>query len=62
MPDVIVAPSGIHGLGVFARRDFQAGETILRIDASRSVDAAHPLRPEAGELEALVRRKVGLAS
>jgi SET domain-containing protein len=51
MADVIVAPSDIHGLGVFARRDFQAGETVLLIDDSRSVDAEHPLRPEAGELE-----------
>jgi len=51
MAAVIVAPSGIHGLGVFARRDFKAGETVLRIDDSRSLDAAHPLRHEAGEFE-----------
>jgi uncharacterized protein len=46
---VIVAESKIHGLGVFAVRDFAAGEIILPIDDSRIVDAEHPLRPELGE-------------
>ena len=51
MSDVIVAPSKIHGLGVFAARDFRSGETVLRIDDSRTIDDEHPLRPEAGESE-----------
>jgi hypothetical protein len=51
MSDVIVAPSPIHRLGVFATRDFSAGETVLCIDDSRKVDESHPLRPEAFELE-----------
>ena len=49
MADVIVAESEIHGLGVFATRDFAEGEIILPIDDSRVVDANHPLRPELGE-------------
>lgn len=49
MSDVIVAESGIHGLGVFASRDFAAGEIILPIDDSRVVDDEHPLRSELGE-------------
>lgn len=49
MADVIVAESKIHGLGVFARRDFAEGEIILSIDDSRVVDDAHPLDPELGE-------------
>ncbi len=46
---VYVAESGIHGRGVFAARDFDAGETVLVMDDSRVVDDAHPLRPEQGE-------------
>ncbi len=49
MVDVIVAESKIHGLGVFATRDFAEGEIILPIDDSRIVDDEHPLRPELGE-------------
>lgn len=49
MADVIVAESGIHGLGVFATRDFAEGEIVLPIDDSRVVDDEHPLRPELGE-------------
>lgn len=49
MVDVIVAESRIHGLGVFAARDFAEGEIVLPIDDSRVVDAEHPLRPELGE-------------
>jgi SET domain-containing protein len=49
MADVIIAGSQIHGLGVFATRDFAEGEIILPIDDSRVVDAEHPLRPESGE-------------
>jgi SET domain len=49
MADVVVAESNIHGLGMFAARDFAAGATVLVMDDSRVVDAAHPLRPELGE-------------
>jgi hypothetical protein len=49
MPSTRVGPSGIEGQGVFAARSFAAGETILRIDDSRTVDHEHPLRPERGE-------------
>ena len=49
MADVIVAESKIHGLGVFAARDFAGGEIILAIDDTRVVDDEHPLRPEMGE-------------
>lgn len=49
MPDVYVAESEIHGRGVFAARDFDAGETVVVMDDSRVVDAEHPLRPELGE-------------
>lgn len=47
--DVFVAESAIHGVGVFAARDFAAGETVLLMDDSRVVDDEHPLRPELGE-------------
>jgi hypothetical protein len=46
MVDVEIRPSRVHGLGVFAAREFAAGETILMIDDARVVDADHPLRPE----------------
>ncbi|HYO91824.1 MAG TPA: SET domain-containing protein-lysine N-methyltransferase [Pyrinomonadaceae bacterium] len=49
MFQVLVARSKIHGLGVFARRDFAEGEIILAIDDTRVVDDEHPLRPELGE-------------
>jgi hypothetical protein len=49
MTDVEVRQSPIHGLGVFALRDFGEGDTILAIDDSRVLDAEHPLRPVAGE-------------
>ena len=49
MPDVYVAESKIHGLGVFAARAFAEGETVLLMDDSRVVDEEHPLRPELGE-------------
>jgi uncharacterized protein len=47
--DVDVRHSVIHGLGVFATRDFDTNQTILLIDDSRVVDAAHLLRPEVSE-------------
>ena len=46
MSDVYVAESGIHGVGVFAARDFAAGETLMALDDSRVVDAEHPLLNE----------------
>ncbi len=51
MSGVIVAPSRIHGLGVFAARNFEKGETVLLIDDSCVVDREHPLRLELGEYE-----------
>lgn len=51
MPDVEVKKSKIHGLGVFAARDFDEGEIILPIDDSRVVDDEHPLQTEAGEFD-----------
>ena len=51
MADVVVKESGIHGVGVFAARDFAAGETVLVMDDSRVVDEEHPLRPELGEYD-----------
>src|SRR5918998_6842516 len=51
MDDVYVSESGIHGVGVFAAREFAAGETLLVLDDSPVVDEAHPLRPELGEYE-----------
>jgi hypothetical protein len=51
MTDVYIAESKIHGVGVFAARDFEEGETVIVMDVSRVVDAEHPLRPESGEHE-----------
>lgn len=47
----IVGPSRVHGVGVFAISDIEAGNPVLRIDDSRVVDVAHPLRSDAGEYE-----------
>ena len=49
--DLIVAASSTDGVGVFAGRAFADGESVLVLDDSRVVDAEHPLREEAGELE-----------
>jgi SET domain-containing protein len=51
MADVILGESKIHGIGVFAARDFSEGETILDINDSRVVDEKHPLRTELGEYD-----------
>ena len=51
MSNVVTAESTIHGIGVFANRDFAEGETILIIDDSRIVDDEHPLRLELGEYD-----------
>ncbi|HLG11181.1 MAG TPA: SET domain-containing protein-lysine N-methyltransferase [Dehalococcoidia bacterium] len=47
---VYVKTSPIHGLGVFARRTFATGETILVRD-ERPVTAAEPLDESAGEYD-----------
>ena len=49
MADVIARKSKIHRVGLFATRDFAAGELILPIDDSRVVDEDQPLRSELGE-------------
>jgi GNAT superfamily N-acetyltransferase len=49
MTDLRIGPSRIAGTGVFAAREFQAGETVHVLDDSRTVDAAHPLDAAAGE-------------
>lgn len=51
MADVTSAQSRIHGIGIFATRDFADGEIILPIDDSRIVDEEHPLCAELGEYE-----------
>ena len=51
MSRVYLANSPIHGAGVFAVEAIPKGYPILRIDDSRIVDEAHPLRPERGEYE-----------
>ena len=51
MSDVIVGKSNIHGIGVFAAREFKQGEIVSAIDDSRVVDDEHPLRPELGEMD-----------
>jgi hypothetical protein len=47
---VLVGASPIHGLGVFARRAFAAGETIL-VREERPVSPELPLDPAKGEFE-----------
>jgi len=48
--DVYVKSSPIHGLGVFARRTFATGETIL-VREERAVTPEQPLDVANGELE-----------
>ena len=48
---VAVLASLIQGHGVFATHVLPCGTVVLRLDDSRVVDANHPLRPDAGELE-----------
>ena len=48
--DVYVKTSPIHGLGVFARRTFATGETIL-VREERPVTPEKPLDASAGEFE-----------
>jgi hypothetical protein len=42
MADVYVSESGIHGVGVFAARDFAAGETLMVAVASAVAAQAPP--------------------
>ncbi len=46
-----VRKSNIEGVGVFATRSISEGEVIHRIDDSRVVDEAHPIRPDLEEDE-----------
>jgi SET domain-containing protein len=47
--DVVVRPSGIEGLGLFAARAFAAGERIRRLVVAREITPDAPLREELGE-------------
>jgi hypothetical protein len=46
---VVVRPSGIEGLGIFAARAFAPGERIRRIAVAREITPEHPLREDLGE-------------
>jgi hypothetical protein len=46
---VVVGPSGIEGLGIFAARSFAAGERIRRIAVAREITPERPLREDLGE-------------
>lgn len=46
---IIVKPSGIEGLGLYAGRRYHAGERIHRIIVLREITADSPLREELGE-------------
>jgi uncharacterized protein len=48
-PCLAVLPSSIQGRGVFVRQAVRRGTVLLRLDDSRVIDSAHPLRPEDGE-------------
>ncbi len=49
MPDVVVRASSVEGLGVFAGRDYQAGEHIRQVNIVREVTAETPIHEDAGE-------------
>lgn len=49
MPDVVVKASSVEGLGVFAARDYAAGERIRRVNIVREITAETPIREDAGE-------------
>jgi SET domain-containing protein len=55
---VIVKLSSIHGLGLFARRTFATGETVL-VRKERAVTPERPLDAERGEVEAYCERLEG---
>ena len=48
--NVDVRASPVQGLGVFARRCFEAGAMIRRVNIVREITVQSPLRPELGEL------------
>jgi hypothetical protein len=47
--DVVVRPSCIEGLGVFAARPFRTGERIRRVNVVREITPDAPIREELGE-------------
>ncbi|MGD0483132.1 MAG: SET domain-containing protein-lysine N-methyltransferase [Gemmatimonadales bacterium] len=49
MSGVVVRPSRIEGLGIFAAQAFAPGERIRRIAVAREVTPEHPLREDLGE-------------
>ena len=49
MSSPVVRNSQIHGLGVFAQRAYAAGDVVLWIEDSRTVDDEHPLLPGESE-------------
>jgi hypothetical protein len=49
MTDVVVRPSKIEGLGVFAARSFRAGERIRHVNVVREITPGTPIRVELGE-------------
>jgi uncharacterized protein len=49
MTDVIVKPSPIEGLGLYAARHFSRGERIRQVNVIRLVTPDAPLRPDLGE-------------
>ncbi len=49
MAHVVVRPSPIEGLGLFAARPFPAGERIRRVNVVREITPEAPLRPDLGE-------------
>ncbi len=51
MSRVRLGDSPVHGTGVFAVEPIPKGHPVLRIDDSRIVDDAHPLREALGEYD-----------
>ncbi len=49
MSDILVRPSAIEGLGIFAARLFLPGDRIRHVNVLREVTPDAPLRPELGE-------------
>ena len=49
MPDVVVRPSSIEGLGIVTARAFAPGERIRRVNVVREITPAAPLREDLGE-------------
>lgn len=49
MTDVIVKPSPIEGLGLYAARHFSPGQRVRQVNVLRLVTPDSPLRPELGE-------------